>query len=130
MPILPHRLCLGDTLGLISPASAPPDRQVIDDAIAAVAKMGFKVKLGRHARKRLGFLAGKDSERAADLMQMFADPKVHGIVCIRGGYGSGRLLPLLDYGTIRKNPKVFVGFSDITSLHCAFLKKSNLLSFH
>jgi muramoyltetrapeptide carboxypeptidase len=130
MPILPQRLHLGDTLGLISPASAPPDPQVIDDAIAAVEKMGFKVKLGRHARKRWGFLAGKDPERAADVMQMFNDPKVHAIVCIRGGYGSGRLLPLLDYGAIRKNPKVFVGFSDITSLHCAFLKKSNLLSFH
>jgi len=92
--------------------------------------MGFKVKLGRHARKRFGFLAGQDRERAADLMQMFTDPKVRGIVCIRGGYGSGRLLPLLDYAKIRNHPKVLVGFSDITSLHCALLKNSNLISFH
>jgi len=92
--------------------------------------MGFAVKLGRNARKRWGFLAGQDRERAGDIMQMFTDKKVQGVVCIRGDMGRGRLLPLLDYAAIRANPKVFVGYSDITSLHCAFLKKSNLLSFH
>ncbi len=130
MPILPKRLCPGDTLGLIAPASAPPDPKAVDGSVAALEQMGFKVKLGRHVRKRWGFLAGQDRERAADLMEMFTHPKVNGIVCLRGGYGSGRLLPLLDYPAIRKNPKVFVGYSDITSLHCAFLKKSNLLTFH
>jgi muramoyltetrapeptide carboxypeptidase len=129
-PILPKRLQPGDTLGLICPASAPPHAAMVDKSVAALEKLGFKVKLGRHARKRWGFLAGKDRERAADLMQMFGDPRVHGIVCLRGGYGTPRLLPLLDYGVIRRNPKVFVGFSDITALHCAFLLKSNLLSFH
>ncbi len=129
-PILPKRLRPGDTLGLISPASAPPDPKTVDHSVAALEKLGFKVKLGRHARKRWGFLAGPDRERAADLMEMFANPRVSGIVCLRGGYGTPRLLSLLDYSVIRRNPKVFVGFSDITALHCAFLVKSNFLSFH
>ena len=130
MPILPQRLNPGDTFGLIAPASPPPDPQTVDHSVAALEKMGFKVKLGRYVRKRWGFLAGRDRERAADIMQMFTDQKVNGIICLRGGYGAGRLLPLLDYAAVRKNPKVFVGYSDITSLHCAFLKKSNLLTFH
>lgn len=130
MPTLPERLHPGDLLGLICPASAPPDPKTVDASVAALEEMGFKVRLGKYARKRWGFLAGHDRERAADVMQMFADRKVKGIVCLRGGYGTPRILPMLDYELIRKNPKVFIGFSDITALHCAFLKKSNLLSFH
>jgi len=130
MPTIPERLHPGDTIALIAPASAPPDPKAVDHSVAALEEMGFKVKLGRNVRKRWGFLAGKDRERAGDLMRMFTDRKVRGIICLRGGYGTPRLLPLLDYRAIRENPKVFIGFSDITALHCAFLKKSNLLSFH
>jgi muramoyltetrapeptide carboxypeptidase len=130
MPTLPQRLHPGDTIGLIAPASAPPNPKSIDEAVAALEKMGFKVKLAHNVRKRLGFLAGSDRDRAADLMQMFADPKVHGILCARGGYGTGRLLSLLDYRIVRKNPKVFAGYSDITALHCAFLNEASLLTFH
>ncbi len=130
MPTIPERLHPGDTIALIAPASAPPDPKAVDHSVAALEEMGFKVKLGRNVRKRWGFLAGKDRERASDMMQMFTDRKVRGIICLRGGYGTPRLLPLLDYQTIRENPKVFLGFSDITALQCAFLKKSNLLSFH
>ncbi len=92
--------------------------------------MGFKVKLGANARKRKGFLAGTDRERAGDVMSAFKDGKVHGIVCLRGGYGTPRVLPLLDYRLIQKNPKIFIGYSDITALHCALLKRSNLTTFH
>jgi len=130
MPIIPERLHPGDTIALIAPASAPPDPKAVDHSVAALEALGFKVKLGRNIRKRWGFLAGKDHERAGDIMRMFTDRKVRGIICLRGGYGTPRLLPLLDYQVIRENPKVFIGFSDITALHCAFLKKSNLLSFH
>jgi muramoyltetrapeptide carboxypeptidase len=130
MPTLPQRLHPGDTIGLIAPASAPPDPKSIDKAVAAVENMGFKVKLARNVRKRWGFLAGSDRDRAADVMQMFADRKVHGILCVRGGYGTARLLPLLDYSIVRNNPKVFNGYSDITALHCAFLKEAGLLTFH
>src|SRR5258707_9268762 len=107
MPIVPQRLLPGDAIGLISPASAPPDPKDIDRSVAALEEMGFKPKLGLHARKRRGFLAGNDHERATDLMRMFADRKVNGVLCIRGGYGTARLLPLLDYQIVRDNPKIF-----------------------
>ncbi len=130
MPTKPDRLNHGDTIGIVSPASAPPDAKNIDRSVAVLERLGFKTKLAPNVRKRWGFLAGSDRERASDLMKMFADKKVKAIICVRGGYGTARLLPLLDYGIIRANPKIFVGYSDITSLHCAFLQKSDLISFH
>ena len=130
MLIKPKRLEFGDTIALVAPASAPPDPKNIDRSVAALEKLGFKVKLAPRARRRWGFLAGSDRDRAGDLMKMFTDKRVKAIVCIRGGYGSARLLNLLDYRLIRANPKIFVGFSDLTSLHCAFLVKSSLISFH
>ena len=130
MPIKPPRLNYGDTVGIIAPASAPPDPKAIDHSVEALERLGFRVKLAPNARKRWGFLAGSDRERAGDLMKMFLDRKVNAILCVRGGYGTARLLPLLDYKKIRANAKIFIGYSDITSLHCAFLVKSNLISFH
>lgn len=130
MPIRPRHLEPGATLGIIAPASAPPKPKNVDLAIAALEKLKFKTRLAKNVHKRWGFLAGSDRERAADVMQMFNDRKVDGIICVRGGYGTARLLPLLDYAAIKRNAKVFVGYSDITSLHCAFLVKSNLISFH
>ena len=130
MPIKPHQLNPGDAIGIIAPASAPPDPKAIDLSIRALERLGFKPKLSANARERWGFLAGTDSERASDLMKMFTDHKVKAILCVRGGYGSARILPLLDYRAIRRNPKIFIGYSDITSLHCALLTQSNLISFH
>jgi len=128
--IRPKQLCPGDILGIIAPASAPPDPKAVDRAIAVLEKLGYKTKLAPNAHKRLGYLAGNDRDRASDLMRMFTDKKVDAILCVRGGYGTARLLPLLDYKLIRANPKIFVGYSDITSLHCAFLAKAGLISFH
>ena len=130
MPLKPERLCYGDTIGIVAPASPPRDPKTIDRSVAAVEALGFKARLAANVRKRWGFLAGSDRERAADIMSMFADAKIKAIFCVRGGYGSGRLLPLLDYNIIRANPKIFIGYSDITSLHCALLKKAGLVSFH
>jgi muramoyltetrapeptide carboxypeptidase len=130
MPVIPDRLNPGDTIGIVAPAIAPPDPKNIDRSVTALEGLGFKAKLAPNVRKRWGFLAGSDRERASDLMKMFTDRKVKGILCVRGGYGTGRLLPLLDYAAISANPKAFIGYSDITSLHCAFLVKSNLVSFH
>ncbi len=130
MPIRPRHLEPGDIVGIVTPASAPPDPANIDRALAAVEALGFKPKLAPHARKRRGFLAGSDRNRASDIMRMFADRSVSAIICVRGGYGTARLISLLDYDVIRAHPKVFVGYSDITSLHCAFLTKANLVSFH
>jgi muramoyltetrapeptide carboxypeptidase len=130
MPTKPDRLNYGDTIGIIAPASAPPDPKNIDRSVAVLERLGFQTRLAPNVRKRWGFLAGSDRDRASDLMRMFADRKVKAIVCVRGGYGTARLLPLLDYRTIRANPKIFIGYSDITSLHAAFLVKTNLVTFH
>ena len=129
-PVKPERLRLGDVVGIIAPASPPPDPQAIDRSVAALEKLGFKARLARHVRARLGFLAGTDRDRAADLMAMFTTPKVQALFCLRGGYGTARLLPLLDYEAIRRHPKILIGYSDLTTLHCALLKKANLVSFH
>ena len=128
--LYPKPLSPGATLGIIAPASAPPDPKNVDRACAVLEKLGYRIKLAPNVRKRNGYLAGTDRERASDLMRMFTDKSVDAILCVRGGYGTARLLPLLDYQTIRANPKIFVGYSDITSLHCAFLVKSGLISFH
>src|SRR5436190_20097288 len=100
MPTKPPRLRHGDSLGIIAPASAPPNPANIDLGLAAVEKLGFRVVPAPNLRKRWGFLAGSDQERAGDLMHMFADPNIRGILCFRGGYGSARLLPLLDFDLI------------------------------
>ncbi len=130
MPTKPTRLKHGDTIGVVAPASAPANPKNIDLALGILERLGFKPKLARNIRKRWGFLAGTDQERAEDLMEMFEDRSVNGIMCFRGGYGAARLLPLLDYETIRVNPKILIGYSDITSVHCALLVKANLVSFH
>ena len=126
----PERLNFGDTIGIIAPSSAPPDPLAVDRAAAALEKFGFKPQLGENVRARHGFLAGGDHERAADVMAMFTDKGVKAIICLRGGYGVARFLNLLDYDVIRENPKIFSGYSDITSLHGALQVKVNLVSFH
>jgi len=130
-PILsPPRLVIGDTIGLAAPASPPDDPAKIEKAIDRLTALGFKVKLGKYLRKRNGYLAGSDQERAEDFNTLFADPEVKAIFALRGGYGSCRILPLLDYEMIRANPKPFLGYSDNTALHLAILKKSGLVTFH
>jgi len=126
----PERLNFGDTIGIIAPASPPQDPKAVDRAAQALERFGFKPKLAKNVRARHGFLAGGDRERAADLMVMFADKKVKAIICMRGGYGTARILDRLDYGVIRQNPKIFSGYSDITSLHCVLAQKVNLISVH
>jgi muramoyltetrapeptide carboxypeptidase len=128
--VKPPRLRTGDTVGIVAPASPAEDPEDIDDFAAALANLGFKPKLSRNIRKRLGFLAGDDQARADDLMSMFADREVKAIFCLRGGYGSGRLLGMLDYQFIKRHAKIFIGFSDITALHTAFEVHAKMVSFH
>ena len=130
MPTKPKRLQPGDTIAIVSPSSPPPNPKNIDRAVEMLKALGYRVKVAANARKRHGFLAGSDRERAADLMRAFTDRDVKAILCVRGGHGATRLLPLLDYAAIRRNPKIFVGYSDITALHCALLTKANLVTFH
>jgi muramoyltetrapeptide carboxypeptidase len=128
--LFPPRFAPGDTIGIAAPASPPDQPGIIDEAISRFTAQGFKVKPGKHLRMRDGYLAGGDEERAEDINALFADPEVRGIFALRGGYGSCRLLPLLDYAAIRANPKPFVGYSDITAMHLAILVKAGLVTFH
>ncbi|QDA56193.1 S66 peptidase family protein [Thermomonas aquatica] len=128
--LLPAPLNKGDTVGLVSPSSASDDSFSLQLAREAMEALGFKVKAGPHLASRYGHLAGTDAERAGDLNAMFADSTVKAIVCVRGGSGAARLLPLLDYDAIRRNPKVLLGYSDITALHSAIHAKTGLVTFH
>ncbi|MBQ7885777.1 MAG: LD-carboxypeptidase [Clostridia bacterium] len=124
------KLKFGDTIGLIGPSGTVREAGAVDQAIAYMKELGFRVKVGESAHAKYGYLSGTDEVRARDINAMFADPQVDAIVCTRGGYGTMRLLDLLDYDVIRANPKVFVGFSDITALHIALLEKCGLATFH
>jgi muramoyltetrapeptide carboxypeptidase len=128
--IKPKRLKEGDTVGLVLPASMSFETDPIDRAREQLEAIGFKVKLGEHAYGKHGYFSGTDQERAADVNAMFRDPAIDGIVCFTGGWGTPRILPLLDYGLIRRNPKVLIGFSDITALINAVHLKTGLVTFH
>ncbi|CAM2009449.1 S66 peptidase family protein [Acanthopleuribacter pedis] len=128
--VRPPRLQSGQTIALIAPASNTRENEDIRFAMDVLDSLGFKVKPGRHLFERSLYLAGDDRNRAADLNKAFADNDVHGIWALRGGYGSGRILPYVDYQTISAHPKVFVGYSDITALHCAIQAHTGLVTFH
>jgi muramoyltetrapeptide carboxypeptidase len=106
------------------------DAADLSRAVSALEALGYPVKLGKSATARWGDYAGEDALRAADANAMFADEAVRAILCLRGGYGSGRLLPLLDYDLIRANPKPFCGYSDITAMHSAIRARTGLVTFH
>lgn len=129
-PEKPPRLRPGDTVGLIEPAGFTDDLFDLDLVKETVAAMGLKPKPGRHLAQRQGYLAGKDADRAADVNAMFADPEVRAVFAVRGGWGCARILPYLDFATIRANPKLLVGFSDITALHLAFAARAGFPTIH
>ena len=128
--IRPPRLREGDTVGLVCPAGFVADRFGVEQVSATVRAMGLVPKPAPHLLSRYGYLAGTDEQRAADLQAMFADDDVRAIFAVRGGWGCQRILPLLDFAAIRKNPKLLVGSSDVTSLLLALWKKAGLGSIH
>ncbi|MBN2287930.1 MAG: LD-carboxypeptidase [Candidatus Glassbacteria bacterium] len=128
-PIKPPRLKAGDTIGLVAPASPLLSFSDIDRAKRVLGSLGFAVAEGDHIRSRHGFLAGEDRLRAGDLEKMFADRKVRGIFALRGGYGSARLLDLLDWELIAANPKVLLGHSDLTALLLAVYQRAGMVTF-
>ena len=101
--IKPEKLTSGDTIGVIAPASRPTHPGSLDNGIRTLESLGFQVKIAPHALDRHGFLAGTDTDRLTDLHAMFLDPEVDGIICLRGGYGSARLLPYIDFELIRSS---------------------------
>lgn len=128
--IKPARLKPGDTVALINPAGATFNSVDVDVARETLGALGLTVKLGEYALSRRGYFAGTDDERARDLNAQFADSAVRGIFTVRGGWGSSRLLPLIDFSLIRKNPKVVMGYSDITVLLLAIHAQTGLVTFH
>ena len=124
------RLRPGDTIGLINPAGPTYvswDLEIVEESLAA---LGFRTERGEHVLDRRGYLAGSDADRAADLNAMFRDDGIDGILCVRGGWGSARILPLVDYDAVRAHPKVFCGYSDITALLLALHARTGLVGFH
>ncbi len=128
--LVPRRLKKGDLLGIICPASPVFDASRIERSVRYFEGRGYRVTVGRNAARQTGYLAGTDEERAEDIHAMFADREVRGIFCARGGYGTPRLLSRLDYTLIARNPKVFVGYSDITALALAIWTKCRLVTYH
>lgn len=127
--VKPKKLSNGDLIGIISPASSPDDLEKINKGVKYLESLGYKTVVGKNVGKYHGYLAGSDKERLTDLHNMFANKEVKAVICVRGGYGTPRLLDKIDYNLIKKNPKVFVGYSDITALSMAFLKKAGLVTF-
>lgn len=125
----PKRLSKGDTVGLIAPASNV-ETDEFNRAVQNLEGLGFKVKVGKNARNQNGFLAGTDKERLEDLHWAFSDSEIKAVWCVRGGYGASRLLPSIDYNLIKKNPKILIGYSDITALHLAITNNTGLVTFH
>lgn len=126
----PSRLRPGDTVALVAPATVAYDRLRVQLAVETLEAMGLEVEVGKHVLDRFGYLAGADADRAADLNRAFADPDIKAIFPLTGGWGASRLLPLLDYRSIARNPKILLGYSDITSLLNGIHARTGLVTFH
>jgi muramoyltetrapeptide carboxypeptidase len=130
LPIIkPKALGKGDAIGVVAPAG-PLNRERIDRALARVHDRGFRIKTYGDIYRTRGYLAGGDATRAAEFMEAFADPETAAVWCARGGYGVMRMLHRIDFNVIRNNPKIFVGFSDITALHIPIQRRTGLITFH
>lgn len=127
--IKPGRLKKGDLIRLIAPGS-PCAEEKIATAISKLEGQGYRVRYTEVIRKRNGYLAGTDRERIDDLHAAFQDKEARAVWCIRGGYGCTRIIPHLDYELIRANPKILVGYSDVTALIHAIYQKTGLVGFH
>ncbi|MCW6168624.1 MAG: LD-carboxypeptidase [Thermoplasmatales archaeon] len=127
----PSKLKNGANIRIIAPASAPSLRS-LTIGVSKLTDLGYRVTLGDNIRKtkQIGYLSASDQDRANELNRAFADDSVDAVFCARGGYGSLRILPLIDFDIIKDHPKIFVGYSDITALHMAIGKKTDLITFH
>jgi len=128
-PLIPARLMPGDTVGIVAPAG-PFDPEKFMKGKAVLESMGFQTFFDESIFHKYGFLAGTDIQRADQVNRLFADPDVQAVVCARGGYGSMRILPFLDFETIQENPKIFIGYSDISALLSVLHDRCGLVTFH
>jgi len=127
--IKPPRLKQGDKIAIVAPGSYISEEE-LQDSIKNLKQLGFEAAYSEKVLLQTGYFAGSDIDRAKDLMEKFSDKSVNGIICARGGYGCARVLPMLDYDIIRANPKVLVGYSDVTALLYGIYQKSGLITFH
>jgi muramoyltetrapeptide carboxypeptidase len=128
-PLLPRRLRPGSLIGVTAPAS-PFAPDVFERGVRALREMGFEVRYSEDLFDSCGYLAGPDDQRAAAFNRLVADPEIDAIMCARGGYGSLRILPLLDYARVAEHPKAVIGFSDVTALLWALYSRCGLIGFH
>ena len=129
IPTKPTKLRQGEKIGVIAPAG-PVLQTELQDGIDLLESFGYEIVLSRHLFDRQGYLAGEDNARLEDLHTMFTDPSVKTVFCARGGYGTLRILDRIDYDILRSNPKIVVGYSDITALLLAIHKETGLVTFH
>lgn len=128
--ILPKRLKKGDKIGICAPAGAMGNPSDIDEFTAILKSLGLNVKVGKNIPNRVGYFSASDEDRASEFMSFITDKEVQGIFFIRGGWGCARILELIDFDLIKSNPKVIMGFSDITTLLNAITAKTGLITFH
>jgi len=119
----------GATIGIVAPSGPVPADQ-LEAGLKRLHAWGYRTALGGAVLDRRGYLAGTDDERAADFNRLWADPAVEAVICARGGYGAMRVLERIDWDLIRRHPKFFCGFSDITALHLAMAREAGLVTFH
>jgi len=127
--IWPTPLKYGDKVAITAPSSPVSDEK-LEMSVESIKFLGLEPVVMPSCNMAHGYLAGPDKQRADDINTAFADDTIKGIFCLRGGYGTTRLLPMLDFNMIKNNPKVFIGYSDISSLHFNINQKCNLVTFH
>jgi muramoyltetrapeptide carboxypeptidase len=128
--IRPPGLKPGSRIGLVAPAGPILERDDIRRAVERCQALGYQAVVGGNAHAKYGYLAGTDPERQADLNSALSDPSLDAIWCLRGGYGTPRLLPRVAYSAVAQKPKIVIGFSDITALLHALVRQAGIVTFH
>jgi muramoyltetrapeptide carboxypeptidase len=129
-PLKPKRLIPGDTIAIVSPASPSLTTVHQERGIEALERLGYRVVIAKHTNDRHLLFAGNEKERAGDINAAFRDKSVQAIICTRGGCGTSQILPFIDFSSIEKNPKIFIGYSDITALQIAIFNATGLVTFY
>jgi muramoyltetrapeptide carboxypeptidase len=131
IPILhPRAVKPGDTIAVVAPAGTVEQRDTFQEGVAALARMGFRVSYSERIFESRRYLAGEDQARAEELMRAFEDPGIQAVIALRGGFGCARLIPLLDEHRLRQHCKLFMGFSDITTLHLYLRRRLGWVTVH
>lgn len=128
--IKPNRLAPGDAIAIVSPASPSLTTMYLEQGIKAFEQMGYHVVIAQHAHDRHLLFAGNEKARVSDIHAAFQDKSIKAIICTRGGCGTAQILPHFDYSLIAENPKILVGYSDITALQTAIFNATGLITFY